>query len=150
MTTMLEKAAQAIYARKYGDHDPWDEATARMARLGMDRLSNNQAEAVADARSALLAIREANERIVQAGVWCGIDGHTVYPDPQYEAIRLAWKDMIDAILHGAAAPPEREDQEPLDRLARSFRERSVEQYEETFTPDGCQVLVVRLGPKRPS
>lgn len=88
MTTMLEKAARAMYARKYGDHDPWDEAAARMARLGMNRLANNQAEAVADARAALEAIREPSEEVAAVAKY-----------DEYDWAARNFTAMIDAILN---------------------------------------------------
>jgi hypothetical protein len=98
MTTMLEKMARAIYPRVASaadfnamGFDDFDTAVKEGGKRGNPWVE----ESYAIARDALEAI---NERMVVAGVWCGSDGKTVFPDRAEEAMRLAWKDMIDVIL----------------------------------------------------
>jgi len=95
MTTMLEKAARALYARKTAE--PWEAATARMARLGIDKPSNNQEAAINDARAALQAIREPDNETAWALA-------TASGTMNKNRAAQDWAAMIDAILSEPANP----------------------------------------------
>lgn len=92
MTTVLDKVRRAIWEAD-PQNPPYDS-------LIPGRFSWNLADD--QARAALLAVRDANEQMVIAGVWCGSDGAKVFAGDDEEQMRLAWKGIIDVILRERA------------------------------------------------